>query len=121
MEQPLTTPDAAHRHVAVAWLADEQAALDVVMAAVEQNPESIAWVRNTVDDAIRAYELVRGAHSDPERCTLFHARYAMIDRQRIEQQVLDCLGNPSTPDERAGRYWSPTGCSRNPSIATSIA
>ena len=101
-EQPLTTPDAAHRDVAVMWLADEQTALDVVMAAVERG-ESVAWVRNTVDDAIRAYEVVRGAHPDPERCTLFHARYAMIDRQRIEQQVLDCLGKSSTPDERFGR------------------
>lgn len=101
-EQALTTPESAHRAVAVDWLADESVAIETVLAAVE-NGESIAWVRNTVDDAIRAYEAIRSAHPAPERCTLFHARYAMIDRQKIEQEVLNHLGKRSTPEQRHGR------------------
>ncbi len=72
------------------------------MASVEAG-ECVAWVRNTVDDAIRAYEQLCQRHPDPERCLLFHSRFAMDDRQRIESDVIERLGKTSTPDLRHGQ------------------
>jgi CRISPR-associated endonuclease/helicase Cas3 len=49
----------------------------------------VGWVRNTVDDAQRAY---RAACDRGIPARLFHARYRACDRQRIERQVLDRFG-----------------------------
>ncbi|MBZ9567079.1 CRISPR-associated helicase Cas3' [Modicisalibacter tunisiensis] len=101
-ETPLATRPEVSREVGIDWLASEEQALDAVMAAVEVG-ECVAWVRNTVDDAIRAYEQLRQRHPAPERCLLFHSRFAMLDRQRIESDVIERLGKASTPDQRHGQ------------------
>ncbi|KXS36366.1 MAG: CRISPR-associated helicase Cas3 family protein [Halomonadaceae bacterium T82-2] len=101
-ETPLATRPEVSREVGIDWLASEEQALDAVIAAVEAG-ECVAWVRNTVDDAIRAYEQLCERHPDPERCLLFHSRFAMVDRQRIESDVIERLGKASTPDQRRGQ------------------
>ncbi|TDR57002.1 CRISPR-associated Cas3 family helicase [Halomonas ventosae] len=101
-ETPLATRPEVAREVGIDWLAAEEDALETVMAAVEAG-ECVAWVRNTVDDAIRAFEQLRQRHPDPERCLLFHSRFAMVDRQLIESDVLERLGKASTPDRRRGQ------------------
>ena len=101
-ETPLATRPEVAREVGVDWLTTEKQALDTVMAAVEEG-QCVAWVRNTVDDAIRAYEQLSLRHPDPERCLLFHSRFAMTDRQRIESDVIARLGKASTPDQRRGQ------------------
>ncbi|MGM0782804.1 MAG: CRISPR-associated helicase Cas3' [Pseudomonadota bacterium] len=101
-ETPLATRPEVSREVGVDWLTTEEQALDTVMAAVEAG-ECVAWVRNTVDDAIRAYEQLRQRHPDSERCLLFHSRFAMVDRQRIESDVIERLGKASIPDRRHGQ------------------
>ncbi|MBB3230783.1 CRISPR-associated endonuclease/helicase Cas3 [Halomonas stenophila] len=101
-EVPLATRPEVSRDVGIDWLTTEEQALDTVMAAVEAG-ECVAWVRNTVDDAIRAYEQLRLRHPDPGRCLLFHSRFAMTDRQRIESDVIERLGKSSSPDQRRGQ------------------
>ena len=101
-EIPVKTRSEVARRVAITWLESEDEATERVMAAVEAG-ECIVWVRNTVDDAIRAYQSLRECHSDPERCLLFHARFAMVDRQRIESEVIRRFGKESTPDLRSGQ------------------
>jgi len=65
------------------------------------------WIRNTVDDARDGWEALREqfeeAGLDPGKVGLFHARYALADRQAIEEQVLARYGKESGPEERAGR------------------
>ncbi|SDM82723.1 CRISPR-associated helicase, Cas3 family [Franzmannia pantelleriensis] len=90
------------REVRVDWLTQEGQAIETILAAVEAG-ECVAWVRNTVDDAIRAFEAVRERHPEPERCLLFHSRFAMLDRQRIESDVIERLGKASTPERRRGQ------------------
>lgn len=102
LELPLGSRKEVSRSVEVAWLNEEEQAIEAVLAAVEAG-ECIAWVRNTVDDAIRAFEAIAARHPDPERCLLFHSRFAMVDRQRIESQVIERLGKDSTPDIRKGQ------------------
>ncbi|MFG6665750.1 CRISPR-associated helicase Cas3' [Halomonas sp. HNIBRBA4712] len=101
-EIPVDTRPEVARRVAIDWLESEEEAIDRVLAAVEAG-ECIVWVRNTVDDAIRAYQALRERHSDPERCLLFHARFAMVDRQRIESEVIRRFGKDSTPSMRNGQ------------------
>lgn len=102
LERAVAARPQSARSVAVNWLADEQQAVDRVLEAVVRG-ECVAWVRNTVDDAIRAFEMIRERHPDLERCVLFHSRFAMADRQRIETEVLERLGKDSTPDQRCGQ------------------
>ena len=101
-ETPLATRPEVSREVGVDWLTTEEQAIATVLEAVEAG-ECVAWVRNTVDDAIRAYEQLLLRHPDPERCLLFHSRFAMSDRQRIESDVIDRLGKASTTDRRRGQ------------------
>ncbi|MFC3284066.1 CRISPR-associated helicase Cas3' [Litchfieldella rifensis] len=101
-EIPLASRPEVSRSVAVEWLTQEGQAVEDVLAAVDAG-ECVAWVRNTVDDAIRAFEAIRERHPDPEHCLLFHSRFAMVDRQRIESEVLARLGKESTPDQRRGQ------------------
>ena len=87
------------RNVAVERVASTDAAADAIVAAASAGA-AVAWIRNTVDDAIEATELLRARGLDP---LLFHARFAMGDRLAVEQEVLRLFGPTSTPAERAGR------------------
>ncbi len=87
------------RRVAVQRLADERQALEAVRAAVE-NGAAVAWVRNAVDDAIAAMRLLRERNIPAQ---LFHARFAMGDRLRIEEDVLKRFGKHAGASERRGR------------------
>ena len=60
---------------------------------------AVAWVRNTVDEAIEAWTRLRAAGVD---AALFHARFAMGDRLAIEQEVLDRFGRDAPPERRSG-------------------
>ena len=74
-------------------------ALDELENAARSGKAAL-YIRNTVDDALEAYdELVkRGLDVD-----LFHARFALIDRLDIEQRVVQTFGKHSTPDQRQGK------------------
>ena len=101
-EVALAARSEVSRAVGVDWLTQEDQAIEAIMAAVEAG-ECVAWMRNTVDDAIRAFEAIRERHPTPERCLLFHSRFAMCDRQRIESEVIERLGKSSTADVRRGQ------------------
>jgi CRISPR-associated endonuclease/helicase Cas3 len=60
------------------------------------------WIRNTVDEAIEAYESVKARIPDAV-VMLFHARFVMGDRIRIEKEVLEMFGRTSSTAERRGR------------------
>lgn len=62
-----------------------------------------AWVRNTVDDAVEARDMLLAAGIPEGDVLLFHARFAGCDRQRIERQALDLFGKHSTPEMRRGK------------------
>jgi CRISPR-associated endonuclease/helicase Cas3 len=74
--------------------ATEQAVVSICDALTKG--AAALWVRNTVDEAISAVELLREAGAQP---MLFHARFAMGDRLAIEEKVLSLFGR-----ERPQRY-----------------
>lgn len=87
----------SRRQVAMRRIGDEAAALDALMAA-HRGGAAAVWIRNTVDDAIAAAEALRARGVVP---LLFHARFAMGDRQAIQAEVLRLFGKHSVPGERA--------------------
>ncbi len=92
---------AAHtvRRVQVERLPDPAAALEAI-AQASRAGAAVAFVRNAVDDAIEAVRQLRqrGVQAD-----LFHARYAMGDRQEIEQRCVSVFGKHGSVEERKGR------------------
>ncbi|MBX3644123.1 MAG: CRISPR-associated helicase Cas3' [Rubrivivax sp.] len=91
------------RRVPVTFLHDEGEVMTrICEAALAGN--SVAWIRNTVDDARESWEALRSLPElDPERITLFHSRYALSDRLDIETRVLDMLGKASRHEQRRGQ------------------
>lgn len=102
LEAPIDSPVRVARHLAVDFLHSTD---DVVhyIAQAAQSKQCAVWVRNTVSDAIKAYELVLQAGIPAEDIVLFHSRFTLINRQRIEKQVLTWFGKHSTPELRAGK------------------
>ena len=96
VEQPCAPREGLPRRVAVTRLPDEAAALERVLAANAAGGP-IAWVRNTVDDAIAAAETLRARGVE---VLLFHARFAMADRLAIEAEVLRRFGRDSGAERR---------------------
>lgn len=97
-EAVATRPDRV-TGVEVARLADEEAALAEIVAAARDGA-AVAWIRNSVDDCLEAHAALTAAGLEPE---LFHARFAMVDRQAIEARVMETFGPQSTPQMRRGR------------------
>ena len=69
------------------------------VVAMAQRGAAVAWIRNAVDDAIEAFDLLKAHGLDP---MLLHARFAMGDRIEIEEHVRATLGRYGQADKRCG-------------------
>ncbi len=102
-EQPVATRASVARQVRVRLHHDEQALLQVIRTAVEAG-ECICWIRNTVADAREAWATLRDANwLDEKNLHLFHSRFALSDRLRIEQEMINQFGKNSTTEQRRGQ------------------
>ena len=63
----------------------------------------MCWIRNTVKSARQSYQDLLDAGIEPNRLSLFHSRFAMVDRQEIENRTLKRFGDDSTPQDRKGQ------------------
>jgi len=99
---PVATRPQVERSVTVSWRHSEQDCVEAVLQAVRQG-DCIAWIRNSVDDAIAIYDrLVNSGAVARENILLFHSRFAFSDRQRIENKALAWFGKESHAP-RAGK------------------
>lgn len=98
----VATRKEVERSVKVGWMHSEQVCIARIEQAVSQG-KCIAWIRNSVDDAMGIYRqlLARGV-VPPESLLLFHSRFAFYDRQRIENQALAQFGKKGAT-QRAGK------------------
>ncbi|MDT8321694.1 MAG: CRISPR-associated helicase Cas3' [Xanthomonadales bacterium] len=101
IHRPVDTRDSVRRTLAVELHHDENQSLDWVMEQARRG-RCVAWIRNTVNDAINAWQCLTEALGE-QHVTLFHARFAMGDRLDIEREVLDAFGPGSSADTRVGR------------------
>ncbi|MDW7776038.1 MAG: CRISPR-associated helicase Cas3' [Methanosarcinales archaeon] len=100
-ETPLQIREGTKRKVAVEFF-DDISAVETYLVKAAENGGCACWIRNTVDDAVDAYNSL-SSKLDSENITLFHARFAMGDRQRIEKKVLDTFGKESDNATRKGQ------------------
>ena len=69
------------------------------VADMARRGAAVAWIRNSVDDAIEAAHELCALQLQP---VLLHARFAMGDRLAIERRVHDTLGKSGTIEGRRG-------------------
>lgn len=99
-ENPVPTRSSVERTVNIQRLDDEQQAIALIKQTVAAG-HCICWIRNTVKDARSAYQTLQQVDGvDAEQLTLFHSRFAMVDRQVIEADVLKRFGKESTSEQR---------------------
>lgn len=102
-ETPVDTRASVERTVAVKRLDNENAAVELIKTVASEG-QCVCWIRNTVADARQAFQILCENGSIPaDKISLFHSRYAMVDRQQIEKDVLHLFGKNSRGVERAGR------------------
>jgi len=89
------------RELPVEWLEGASEAEDYLVAEAEAG-RCGCWIRNTVREAGEAYQQLK-ARLGPDRVQLFHARFLLGDRLRIEREVVERFGRDSTPAARGGR------------------
>ena len=73
------------------------------LVAAARSGACCAYVRNTVKDAVAAYEHLVAMAGDDVQVDLFHARFALGDRLALENEALGRFGRSSGPDQRRGR------------------
>ena len=97
---PVASRTSASRRVAVDFLERVTSAEEFLVAAAEAG-SCACWIRNTVADAVEAYRsLANRLHVGT--VDLFHSRFTVEDRARIEQRVLSRVGSDSSPESRKG-------------------
>ncbi|WP_051786451.1 CRISPR-associated helicase/endonuclease Cas3 [Endozoicomonas numazuensis] len=102
-KRALPTRDSVKRKVQVKRVNNPEEAVEQIAQVVAQG-RCICWIRNTVKDARAAYQqLLNDPRIDSENLSLFHSRFAMIDRQTVEGNVLERFGKKSGAEQRAGR------------------
>lgn len=87
------------RRLPVHFLRTTADALSEVRRAAEDG-QAVLYIRNTVDDALEAYSEIAAWGLDVK---LFHARFALRDRLKIEESVVKAFGKNSKESDRAGR------------------
>ncbi len=95
-EQPCAVRQGLARTVAITRLPDAVAALDRITRAAAMGA-AVAWIRNTVDDALEAAAMLHLHGLTP---LVFHARFALSDRLLIEAEVLRRFGRNSEGEPR---------------------
>jgi CRISPR-associated endonuclease/helicase Cas3 len=100
-EQPVASKPGAERTVSIKPFHDKQTVADHVVSAANEG-RCACWIRNTVGDAVEAYRLLR-RRLGAESVELFHARFALCDRQAVEARVLRQFGKDSGPEDRSGK------------------
>lgn len=102
IEQPLSSRKDVSREVKVDFLNSFGSCVEKVLAAIVQG-QCVVWIRNTVDDAIEAYQTLRSLLTEPERCLLFHSQFILQHRKEIEDRVLTIFDKNSHGELRRGK------------------
>ncbi len=89
----------SERRVAVERVETLEEAYAAACAAADQGA-AVLFIRNAVAEAVASAEALRRIGP---KVDLFHARFAVCDRQRIEEAVLARFGRDAAAEDRKGR------------------
>lgn len=98
IEMPVEAAAWSHRKTPVRFVEQDEDVMDALVGAASAGA-AVAWVRNTVDDALAAATAIRARGLAP---IVFHARFAQEDRQRIEAAVMARMGPNADSAARRG-------------------
>ena len=101
LEIPVAPREGCSRTLPVRFHREVEAVI-VRLVEAARTDQCAVWVRNSVADAMEAYDAV-AALLGAEKVTLFHARFALCDRLNIEQRVVDRFGPAGTDAGRRGQ------------------
>ncbi len=102
-EQHIDTRAEVKRTVEVRRLDSQKTIIEQIEQAVKQG-KCVCWIRNTVQEARNSYqELAKTNWLERGSLHLFHSRFAMIDRQKIEAETLERFGKNSNHEKRKGQ------------------
>jgi CRISPR-associated endonuclease/helicase Cas3 len=73
---------------------------EVSAIAAARDGAAVAYIRNTVDDAIATYNRLSAKW---DKVDLFHARFAMCDRLDVEDRIVKRFGRHGTQEDRRGK------------------
>jgi CRISPR-associated endonuclease/helicase Cas3 len=98
IETPVEAAAWSQRITPVRFVEQDETVIEALAAAARAGA-AVAWVRNTVDDALAAAAAIRARGLAP---IVFHARFAQTDRQKIEAEVMARLGPKADAAARRG-------------------
>ncbi|SFX34156.1 CRISPR-associated helicase/endonuclease Cas3 [Marinospirillum alkaliphilum] len=101
-EERLSSRASVSRSVAVDFVSSEDEVLARILAA-HQVGDCVVWVRNSVKDALQAYEQLVSRLQNQDDLLLFHSRFTLMDRKNVENRVLASFGKHSSLQERRGK------------------
>jgi len=102
-EKHIDTREEVKRTVVVKQLDSEDAIIEQIRQAVS-NGQCVCWIRNTVKAARESHRtLAQCEWMDNDHLHLFHSRFAMVDRQKIEDETLNRFGDKSKYEDRKGQ------------------
>jgi CRISPR-associated endonuclease/helicase Cas3 len=103
VEQPLATRPEVQRTVKISWLHTRSDALNIIYQ-VAASGGCVCWIRNTVDEALDAFQqLLHEGKIPQQNLLLFHSRFAFADRMAIEEKTLNWFGKDAPVSERRGK------------------
>ena len=102
-EKHIDTREEVKRTVTVKQLDAEDAVTEQIHQAVS-NGQCVCWIRNTVKAGRESHRtLAQCEWMNEDHLHLFHSRFAMVDRQKIEEETLKRFGDESNHEDRKGR------------------
>ncbi|MGO4893178.1 CRISPR-associated helicase Cas3' [Flavobacterium sp. W21_SRS_FM6] len=102
LEQPLKSRVDVSREVKIKFLHKFDDCIETILNAVTQG-KCVVWVRNTVNDALDAFQSIQQKLANPENVLLFHSRFVLQDRKDIESRVLEIFGKYADSNIRRGK------------------
>lgn len=92
------------KHYRVRYLSSVEAIVHFIVETARRG-QCVAWIRNTVADAMTGFKLVQAAiaanaNDATIQVTLFHARFTFSDRLSIENEVLARFGKTADASRR---------------------
>ena len=105
-EDALTSRANVSRTVRVHYEVDEEKVYAYISSVLKLG-QCVGWIRNTVFDAMAAYERL-SLTVPQEKITLFHARFCLQDRLQKEGNMLEFFGESSNQENRQGRLMIAT-------------
>jgi len=100
-EIPFKANERMVRRVRVEWMREESDVWKRLETALNRG-QCACWVRNTVVDAVGAYEKALKTFGK-DKIHLFHARFTIGDRLEKEQAMINDFGPDGGREKRAGR------------------